>query len=606
MANLTPQKLSPLEAFFAPVIKACANFATEQRGWFVIFFVLPFSLLFDVYFSIRAKLVLYLYSAPELHEQRVKDIQRQIRSFNENNTGKKRKLCTSRGGWQSISPSLRPYKDKAKGININLYDILEFDEERQTVRVEPMVNMGQISHFLIPRGYTIPVLPELDDLTCGGLLMGVGIETSSHKYGLFNDAVIEAEIVTATGEVVKCSKTMNRKLFDALPWSYGTLGFLTSMTIRVIKCKPYVKMWYIPTYSAKESSQLFKAAALRKTTGIDDWENIKSKEDYDYFIDSANQMEFDFVESLMYSRDKMVTMPAKWVSKKSVESSKLNSIGLWYKPWFFKHVESFFQEIPARDDASIVESMRNESDIEDYLDDNFKYEYIPLRDYYHRHTKSIFWELEEIIPFGNHPIVRYLLGWALPPKVSFLKLTQTQKIKELYEKSHCIQDMMVPDKAMDSSLDVFEKCYGIYPLWICPYRAYDYEKLSQECEEQKVPHRYFLRQPETVIPGDCYELFVDLGAYGVPRAVKEKKEFDVVEVSREVEQFVYSVHGFQMLYATSYQDGEEFRAMFDHRFYDEMKSEYDPKDRFPQIYDKVCKKAMKMWESEYSATKKQQ
>lgn len=45
--------------------------------------------------------------------------------------------------------------------------------------------MGQLSRTLNKLGWTIPILPELDDLTVGGLVMGTGIETSSHKYGLF-------------------------------------------------------------------------------------------------------------------------------------------------------------------------------------------------------------------------------------------------------------------------------------------------------------------------------------------------------------------------------------------------------------------------------------
>jgi Delta24-sterol reductase len=52
------------------------------------------------------------------------------------------------------------------------------------------------------------------------------------------------------------------------------------------------------------------------------------------------------------------------------EYSKLNSIRFWYKEWYYKHVEKFLEKEG--------------------------YEYIPLRDYYHRHTKSIFWNLEEI------------------------------------------------------------------------------------------------------------------------------------------------------------------------------------------------------------------
>ena len=48
--------------------------------------------------------------------------------------------------------------------------------------------------------------PELDDLTVGGLVSGVGIETSSHKYGLFQYICVHFELVLADGTVVNCSK----------------------------------------------------------------------------------------------------------------------------------------------------------------------------------------------------------------------------------------------------------------------------------------------------------------------------------------------------------------------------------------------------------------
>lgn len=35
------------------------------------------------------------------------------------------------------------------------------------VKVEPLVTMGQLSATLEPLGWSIPVLPELDDLTVG-------------------------------------------------------------------------------------------------------------------------------------------------------------------------------------------------------------------------------------------------------------------------------------------------------------------------------------------------------------------------------------------------------------------------------------------------------
>ena len=57
--------------------------------------------------------------------------------------------------------------------------------------------------------------------------------------------------------------------------------------------------------------------------------------------------------------------------------------------------------------------------------------------------RSIFWEIQDIIPFGNNVIFRYLFGWLIPPKVSLLKLTQGETLKKLYEEHHMIQVMYI-------------------------------------------------------------------------------------------------------------------------------------------------------------------
>lgn len=505
----------------------------------------------------------------------MRDIQQQIRDWKA--SGGKSRLCTARGGWQSISPGYRSYKELAHQISVNLFDILEYTasdpraDGAATLRVEPMVNMGQISHYLVPRGMTLPVLPEMDDLTVGGLMMGVGIETSSHKYGLFNDAVVEAEVVLADGSVVKCSHSENRDLFDALPWSYGTLGLLASLTIRLVPCKPYVRIEYHACHTSAESQkkvEFYAEGEAKDGKGVP-----------------------DFIEALAYSKDQMVVMPAWLVDASEAPWAQRNSIGWWYKPWFYKHVESFLSKKAGQ----------------------VQVEYIPLRDYYHRHTRSIFWELEQIIPVGNHPIFRVLLGWAVPPKVSFLKLTQTEALRRLYETQHVIQDMLVPLVDMTEALGVFEDQYKVYPLWICPYRAYDYSETAKG--KEAVPHRCFLKKPKEAKAEDDlmnfgerksarkWEMYVDIGAYGIPKDIIDKKPFDVIKVSREVEAYVSSARGFQMLYADSYMDQSEFRHMFAHEHYDAMKAKFDPNGAFPQVYEKVCKKGMAMW-SKLKDTKK--
>lgn len=65
--------------------------------------------------------------------------------------------------------------------------------------------------------------------------------------------------------------------------------------------------------------------------------------------------------------------------------------------------------------------------------------------------------LQDIVPFGNNCLFRLLLGWLMPPKISFLKLTQTDAVKRLYENNHIIQDMLVPMTDLKESLSVFDK-----------------------------------------------------------------------------------------------------------------------------------------------------
>ena len=195
------------------------------------------------------------------------------------------------------------------------------------------------------------------------------------------------ELVLADGSVVECSPHNDPDLFYSVPWSYGTIGFLASVEIEIIPSRRFVKLDYIPVHSLQQMVETFEREVERS--------------------DAA-----DFVECLMFSKERAVVMTGNMVD--CCQPGKLNEIGRWYKPWFFKHVETFLQSGQGS-------------------------EYIPLRHYYHRHSRSIFWEIQDIIPFGNNIVFRFLLGWLVPPKVSLLKLTQGKTLKRLYETKHMIQ-----------------------------------------------------------------------------------------------------------------------------------------------------------------------
>ncbi|TRY72249.1 hypothetical protein TCAL_03144 [Tigriopus californicus] len=486
--------------------------------WVFVLFLLPISCAYDIYHVVRNALVFAFHSAPTKHKQKVEFVQKQVRDWK--SQGKAKPMCTARPGWQTISPQFMTYKKRMHQIKINLVDILEIDTQNRTVTCEPQVTMGQLSRTLEPLGWTIPILPELDDLTVGGMVMGTGIETSSHKYGLFQHVCESYELVTSDGNVVNCSEAENSDLFHAVPWSYGTLGFLTATKIKIIPAKRFIKIEYTPVNSFQEAVKIMK-------------EEIGK--------DAKKGSPAEFIECLAFSPSACVVMKGDMVD--SCEPKRLNSIGTWHKPWFFKHVESF-------------------------LDQGKTVEYIPLREYYHRHSRSIFWEIQDIIPFGNNVAFRYLLGWLIPPKVSLLKLTQGETLKKLYEENHMIQDMLVPIDETAGALEFFDESVAIYPIWLCPFR---------------LPNKPGLLRSPT--KGD--QIFMDIGVYGVPK----RPGFNCVKTTQKLESYVLKRKGFQMLYADSYLNESDFEAMFDHTLYNEMRTKYKCDGAFPRIYQKVNKHA---------------
>jgi delta24-sterol reductase len=138
-------------------------------------------------------------------------------------------------------------KDACHKIPVPLYDILELNEEKMTVKVEPMVSVGDVTRYLVPKGYTLAVTLEIADATLGGLAMGVGMTTYSHKVGLYQECVEAYEVVLGDGSLVRATKDNEYSdLYHCLPWSHGTLGFLVGLELKIIKVKPYVHMKYIP------------------------------------------------------------------------------------------------------------------------------------------------------------------------------------------------------------------------------------------------------------------------------------------------------------------------------------------------------------------------
>ena len=507
---------------------------TKYRGTFATLVLLPMSFWYKLYLKTKSKLTLLITSAPKLHDKRVRKVQDQLKIWRA--AGCKEQLTTGRNGWFTMSELVPGYKKTNRKIYLDMRDILEINPEKQTVRVEPQVDMGQISKALNKKGWTLAVLPELDVLTVGGLVSGFGIESSSHKYGLFQYICESYELITPDGELIKCSKTENPDIYATIPWSYGTLGFLVAVELKIIPAKKYVRLVYHPQNSQDKLISKFEEASRKP---------------------DENQ----FIETLVFGKEKGVMMLGN-LAEKVGNDGKKNAIGRWYKPWFFSYVQKIHTA-----NQTVVE-------------------YIPLRHYYHRHTRALFWMMDQVIPFGNKAWHRFLFGWAMPPQMSLMKYFETETTRALREKYSVTQDMLVPISKLKDSLNYFHDNFNLYPLWLCPMAVYDHEN--------KIGFIHPYRKED----GTEDEMYVDIGAYGTGTVAN----FDGNEALKACEKFVIENHGYQAMYAKTFMTKEQYNQMFDHSYYNQLRDKIPyARKAFPDVYDKLSKRLAPL---EYKRLKK--
>lgn len=462
------------------------------------------------------------------HDERVQGVVKQIKAWNVGN--RQKMLRTARPNWAAMSTKLASNKGDANRINVSqLNHILQVDREAMTITCEPSVTMGMITDLLLPQNLALTVQVEMESITIGGVTMGFGMETNSHRAGLFQETVVAYELATPSGEVMKVTADSDPELFYALPWSHGSLGFLMSVTVRIVEVKPYVKITYIPTHTTAELGEKMQAMAESDDAPL-------------------------FLEATIYTKHEAVIQAAEFVDRPSSaeERRRLNYINRFWKPFYYKWVETFLE--------------KGES-----------WEIVPTKHFYHRFSRSIFWEIEDMIPFSNHPIYRTLWGWMGAPEVSLLKLFQGPVIRRASVYAHVVQESIMPIRHLAEGVDKFDDWYGVYPLLVFPIKVVDRGDLSG-----------FLKpRSDNLIAGKDYGIWVDLGAYGAPREVKEGRSWDAKSNIRAMEHWTREKGGWQATYTDLFATRKEFRMMFDHALYDAQRKRLGCEDAFPEVYDKI-------------------
>jgi FAD/FMN-containing dehydrogenase len=86
----------------------------------------------------------------------------------------------------------------------------------------------------IPAGLTPPVLTDYTRLTVAGTLSVGGVSGRSYVHGAQVDNVLELQVVTGEGQLVTCSASENKSLFEAALAGLGLCAVIVRTTIRLI------------------------------------------------------------------------------------------------------------------------------------------------------------------------------------------------------------------------------------------------------------------------------------------------------------------------------------------------------------------------------------
>ncbi len=418
-----------------------------------------------------------------------------------------------------------------------LKNILTFNEKEKFIVVEPGMTMEELVDHTLPHGLIPPVVPEFKGITVGGAVNGAALESSSHIFGQFNDICLSYEVLLANGEIVTASEHENSELFYAFSGSYGTLGCLLSVKIRLIEAKPWIKLSYRKFSNA--------SAALD-------------------FLEELHQTEKPAVmEAIVYPEKTMVIYGSNVSSDDSLPKI---SFSKFYAPWFYAHID---QE-PKTD------------------------EIIPTRDYIFRHDRGAFW----MGGYGFHPamILRYLshkalnlIGiketaqflqpqFCLPKNPSSLSrflfggLTGSGTLykslhgnsEKWFEEHFVIQDFYLPKEGSKRFIQHISDLYKISPLWICPIKGTSQDQLFS-------PH---------MLSSDT--LLYDIGVYGIPFNHFAK------EVVQDLEQLTYALKGRKMFYCSSFLTADQFWKLYQSQepAYREIRKKYKA-ETIPDITQKV-------------------
>jgi len=341
------------------------------------------------------------------------------------------KTLLSQGQNISIKKNARHiFKDRDQKPNLDLRhfnQVLSIDTENKIATVEGMTTFYDLVNATLAFNLMPQAVPELRSITVGGVIAGLGGQSSSFKFGLVHEMVTDFDLLTGEGKVIHCSPISNSDIYYMLPNSYGSLGYVLKCNIKLNKIAPYVKLSYL---RFSKASDFFQA-----------------------MINEVDSCEVDFIEGVSFSPSKYILLIGKF-------TGKLPPTEKCFVPLH----EPFFRSIQ---------------------DPDISLSHLTTYDYIWRWDPDAFWGTDQknlIGPILLNPIFRRTLGRYLLRSDRLVKIGQFRNrlrkkgaakyvFLEAKRKEALIQDAAIPiDSAADFDAWLAKELH-IFPLWYCPVKT---------------------------------------------------------------------------------------------------------------------------------------
>jgi len=347
------------------------------------------------------------------HDADVVEISRQVKQFYEANKHFR--------VYHGTTSSTRPMSFQAHSIvdTSRLTRIFPIDVSKRTVWVEPNVPMDALVNATLRKGLVPQVVMELVGITVGGGYSGTSGESSSFKYGMFEETINEIEIVLGNGTLMRASRDSNAELLNWAGSSLGTFGVVTLLEVQLIEAKRFVRLHFQRIHGAAEALRLMETAIREPSS--------------------------DFVDGILLKENLGLVMTGRLAD--DAESVKVQSFAGRSDPWFSSYIEGVATD-KTREPSSIA---------------------IPLTDYLFRWDRGVFWGGKLAFQYFHVPlnrVTRWILDPLLRSRVCYHALHEGG-----FASKYIIQDFAIPSRHVPDFISYVLGQMPGFQFYICPART---------------------------------------------------------------------------------------------------------------------------------------